>query len=311
MDLRQLTTLVAVADHRTFSAAAKALFTVQSNVSAHIAKLERELGVTLYDRSRGTLTEAGQVVVARARRVQLELEALRADLASLGAEVAGDARLGMISTTARWLLPRLLDALSTCHPGVHLVVISTTTASLLPQLASGSLDAALLALPVDDPDLIVLPLFEEELVLVAPVDHPLAAKPSVTLAEVAAHPLLLEAPGTSLRREIDLAAEAAGVELQAAAEVDGVRLLAAMAIDGHGLALVPTSSLPRTAPSVAKVPVERLPPRVVGLARSRRGLLSTPARAVLDTLQHVLADQEPPAGVRVVTAPPATPVAGP
>ncbi|MEN3273610.1 MAG: hypothetical protein V7636_2371, partial [Actinomycetota bacterium] len=73
MDLRQLAALVAVAETGTFSAAADVLHTVQSNVSTHIARLERELGVTLVDRAAGRLTEEGVAVVARARRVQAEL----------------------------------------------------------------------------------------------------------------------------------------------------------------------------------------------------------------------------------------------
>ena len=76
MDLRQLAALTAVADHHSFSAAARALHTVQSNVSTHVARLERELGATLVDRATGQLTEAGELVVVRARRVQAELEAL-------------------------------------------------------------------------------------------------------------------------------------------------------------------------------------------------------------------------------------------
>ena len=80
MDLRQLTTLVAIADHGSFSAAARALYTVQSNVSGHVARLERELGVTLVDRQRGGLTDEGVIVVDRARRVLHELE----DLAEIG-----------------------------------------------------------------------------------------------------------------------------------------------------------------------------------------------------------------------------------
>ncbi len=77
MDLRQLAALVAIADHGSFSAAAKALFTVQSNVSGHIARLERELGATLVDRQRGGLTDEGVLVVEHARRIQRELDADR------------------------------------------------------------------------------------------------------------------------------------------------------------------------------------------------------------------------------------------
>jgi len=94
MDLRQLAALVAVADEGSFSAAARSLNTVQSNVSTHIARLERELGAVLVDRAGGMLTEEGEVVVERARRIQRELESLRTDVASLLHQVSGQVRLG-------------------------------------------------------------------------------------------------------------------------------------------------------------------------------------------------------------------------
>src|SRR5688572_45257 len=105
MDLRQLAALVAVAETGTFSAAADSLHTVQSNVSTHIARLERELGATLVDRAGGRLTEEGEAVVARARRVQAELAALVADVASVRDEVVGRVRMGLIGTPGPWLVP--------------------------------------------------------------------------------------------------------------------------------------------------------------------------------------------------------------
>src|SRR5256885_14166355 len=105
MDLRQLAALVAVAEHGTFSAAADLLHTVQSNVSTHVARLERELGAALVDRAAGRLTEEGEAVVARARRIQGELAALAADVASMRDEGAGPARVGVIGTIRRWLAP--------------------------------------------------------------------------------------------------------------------------------------------------------------------------------------------------------------
>jgi LysR family hydrogen peroxide-inducible transcriptional activator len=302
MDLRQLASLVAVADHHTFSAAAKALFTVQSNVSAHIARLERELGVTLVDRGHGTLTEAGRVVVARARRIQAELDALRADVASLGAEVAGDVRLGLIPTTARWLLPRLVEVLQERHPKVRLVVTSATTTSLLPQLANGMLDAAVLSLPVDDAELASMPLFDEELVLVVPAHHALAQRDAVRLAEVAEHRLLLQAPGTALRNTLDSAAARSGVKLCAAAEIDGVRLIASLVLDGHGAGIVPITTLPRELSDVRAVAVRDLPRRVVGVVRRRSSQLSTPSHVVLDICQEVLREVDDVVGVHPYAA---------
>src|SRR5438067_6959646 len=185
MDLRQLAALVAIADHGSFSAAAKALFTVQSNVSAHIARLEQEVGATLVDRSRGRLTDEGQLVAARARAIQQELDAIYADLASRGKEVAGEAKLGVIGTTARWLVPQVLNALRAVHPRVRAIVVESPTTALLPQLTAGQLDAAVVNLPVEDPDLVVDPMFAEGMYLVVTTTHPLAAEQSVTLAELA------------------------------------------------------------------------------------------------------------------------------
>src|SRR5690242_16181087 len=162
MDLRQLNALVAVADHGSFSAAARALHTVQSNVSTHVARLETELGTTLVDRSNGALTEAGDVVVARARHVQAELDALASDVASMNAEVTGDVRVGVIGTTARWLVPRLIDEMGAHHPKVHVIVVDATTTSLLPRLESGHLDLAVVNLPVDEPDVATQHLFDED-----------------------------------------------------------------------------------------------------------------------------------------------------
>src|SRR3954452_17015908 len=118
MDLRQLAALVAVAEHGTFSAAADALHTVQSNVSTHVARLERELGTTLVDRTSGVLTDAGEVVVSRARQIQAELEALTSDVASSVGDIAGQVRFGVIGTIGRWLIPVLLADMAEHHPKV-------------------------------------------------------------------------------------------------------------------------------------------------------------------------------------------------
>src|ERR1700730_13150264 len=153
MDLRQLAAIVAVADTGSFSLAADALQTVQSNVSNHVARLEKELGVQLVDRQAGQLTSEGEAVVERARHIAGEVNALVTDLAALRHEVVGVVRLGMIGTTARWLLPRLLERLSEKHPGVHLIVVDSGSATLEPQLASGLLDLSIVTLPVPGADL--------------------------------------------------------------------------------------------------------------------------------------------------------------
>ncbi len=294
MDLRQLNAVAAVAEHGSFSAAARALHTVQSNVSTHVARLEAELGVTLIDRSTGRPTEQGDAVVARARRVSAELEALEADVSSLADEVRGSVRVGIIGTTGRWLLPPLLEAMAVQHPRIHVVAIDATTTSLVPQVAGGAIDLAVINLPVDEAELSVEPLFDEDRILIAPAGHPLADVERVGLAELAAHPLLLEPVGTGFRDMLDAEASRAGLVLQAQAEVDGMRLLASLAITGFGAAVLPTTALPTSRSGAWKqVALDGIPHRSVGLARRRRGLPSAPARATRAALLDVVAAHSP------------------
>ena len=290
MDLRQLAAVVAVAEKGSFSAAADALHTVQSNVSTHVARLERELGALLIDRSAGRLTEEGEAVVARARRIRAELDAIVADVAALRHEVVGTVRLGAIGTTARWLVPSLLAEMDSRHPKVRMFVIEATTTTLEPQLAAGALDLAIVNLPVPAPDIVTEALFDEDLLLVVPSDHRLAGRTRVSMKDIDGEALLLPAPGTSFRKEIDTACSDAGVSVSARAELDGVRLMASLTIEGHGPAILPATALPRwITGNWCAIPVTGLPRRCVGIALRRRGLPAAPARALLDVIRDVVA----------------------
>jgi DNA-binding transcriptional LysR family regulator len=292
MQLRQLAALVAVADHGSFSAAAQALDTVQSNVSSHVARLERELGVQLVDRQAGCqLTDEGRAVIERARRMTAELDALVADVAALRAEVSGTVRVGIIGTTARWLAPRLIAAMAERHPRVHLIVGDATTATLEPQLVDGRIDLAVVNFPPPSADLQAHALFDEDLVLVVPAEDPLARQDEIELAALDGLSLLLPAPGTALRTEIDGAIAAAGITLVPRAEVDGVRLIASLTFDGYGPAILPASAVPeRLQAHWRRVRLRGMPRRRVGVAMRRRVQPGAPVRAVLAVLDELVAD---------------------
>ncbi|HWG74554.1 MAG TPA: LysR family transcriptional regulator [Acidimicrobiales bacterium] len=283
MDLRQLQALVAIADRGSFSAAAAALHTVQSNVSSHVARLEKELGAELVDRQSGRLTEEGQAVVERARRVGAELDALVADVAAMGNDLAGTVRMGMIGTTARWLTPVLLDALRGVHPRVRLVIVEGTSTTLEPAVMSGSLDVAIVNLPAVTAELSSHPLFDEDLVLVVSDDHPLAASGDVVLADLDGMELLMPAPGTQYRQELDDSARRAGIDFVPRAELDGLRLIASLTLGGYGPAILPATGAAEGNEGFVSLPVRGLPRRRVGLV-TRRGRPSAPARAVLELL---------------------------
>jgi DNA-binding transcriptional LysR family regulator len=304
MELRHLQALVGVAETGSFSAAAESLGTVQSNISGHVARLERELGLTLVNRSAGRLTPEGEVVVARAYRVLGELDALTVDLRALRAEVGGTVRAGMIGTVARWLVPRLLGDLAERHPNIRLVISEGTTSGLEPQVSGGRLDFALLSLPVPGRDLSSEPLFAEDLVLVVPAEgDPLGGTRRVTLDDLARFELLLPAPGTPFRSEIDATIVPAGITLRPRAELDGVRLIASLTFEGYGPAILPASAVPlHLRERFRLVLVDGLPRRQVGLAIRSRGLPSASTRAVIEALVDMVGTPERlPEGLHAIT----------
>jgi LysR family hydrogen peroxide-inducible transcriptional activator len=292
MDLRQLNAVLAVSDHGGFTAAARALHTVQSNISAHVARLEHELDATLIDRSTGHLTEEGIVVVERARRIQSELDALVTDVSAVRDEVSGPGRIGLIGTTARWLVPALVETMGSRHPRVGVVVHDATTSALQMQLSSGTIDMAVLSLPTTDSDLATEPLFDEDRLLVVPASHPFHDRERVSLADLDGQPLLLEPHGRPFRAQLEAAFAERGYALVPKAEVDGTRLMASLAFEGYGAAILPASAIPAwLGGDWRRVAVDGLIGRSVGLATRRQGLLSAPARALREVLRQVVTDR--------------------
>lgn len=305
MEIKQLQSLVAISEYGTFSAAAKALATVQSNVSAHIARLEKELGTTLVDRASGTLTDEGEMVLTRARRILHEMEDIDADIHSLGEKATGDCRIGTLGTTARWLMPPLLNSLVRHHPGVRPAIIEGATSALLLRLTSGEIDAAIVHFPILDPTLDVTELFAEELLLLAPKKHVLADRSTISLEELSEYPLLLAPRGTAQRRIIDRAAAGRGVALRSQAEIDGVRLMASLVFEGFGPAIVPASAAPGWLKGeFVRISVPDLPRRVVGWAQRERPRPSRATLAVRDRVIEVVKRHAPrQPGITIDVAP--------
>ena len=294
MDLRQLNHLIAVAEHQSFSAAARALHTVQSNVSTHVAKLEKELGAALIDRHTMQPTAEGRAVLERARRIRTELQAINDDIVSMRHEVAGEVRIGCIGTTGRWMASPLLGRLAERHPALRPVLVDATTTSLTPRVLDGDLDMAIVNTPVVEASLESEPLFDEERIIVAPADHPLADRGTIDVADLAEHPVMLTPRGTTFRDAIDQELAAAGVRLTAAAEVDGLRLLASLAYQGYAPALLPASSVSGYPDgNWSLVHVAGLARRSVGLVRNRRTTPSMPIRAAREVVLDVIREIAP------------------
>jgi LysR family hydrogen peroxide-inducible transcriptional activator len=290
VEIRQLEALVSIAENRTFSSAAEALGTVQSNISNRVARLESDLGTELVSRATGNLTESGVIVVERARRILRELRAIASDVSELNADIRGQVTLGMIGTAGRWIVPLLLENLRLRYTKINLRISEGTNSALEPRLVNGQLDLAVLAWPVMADELSEVDLFTEDLVVIAHRDHPLAhlmgPLPFSTLTE---YDILLPMRGTPIRREIDEAARHAGVEMNAIIELDGLRTIASMTFDGHGPSILPATMLsPHLRANFVALPIENIAKRRVVLASRRFGFPAAPVRAIHALLVDVV-----------------------
>ncbi|MDA8197038.1 MAG: LysR family transcriptional regulator [Actinomycetota bacterium] len=293
IELRQLRALLALEDFKSFSLAANSLATVQSNISAHLARLEETVGATLVDRRTGELTDEGKAVSLRARRLLAELEAIDSDISALRDDVRGRVRVGMIGTVARWFIPPLINEIEHRHPNLKVEVAEGTTTTLENRVLSNAFEFAIMTRPNNTDELLFNAVFEEELVLICDQDSPLAKKTVVSLDDLDSIPLLLPPKGTQFRDQIELIAAQGGVNLIPKAEIDGVRLLASMAFDGFAPTIAPATAIPNFMTSRLGIcKVVGIPRRRVGVARRKRAAHSAAAKTLLALIDEFFTSEE-------------------
>ena len=240
MELRQLRYLDAVARRRSFTRAALDLDLAQSALSQQVGRLERELGVELLRRTtrRVEVTETGELVLARARRALAEADGIRADLDAARGLVRGTLRLGGLPPVGPVHPAGLIVDFTRAHPGLAITVREDVALTLLGELRGGGLD---LVLALVDPDrldgLEGVRLRDEELVLIASHDHPLARARRVPIERLDGEALVTYGTGSALRDAL-LELVPGGRVVAEANEMETLRELTAR---GLGVTLVPRS----------------------------------------------------------------------
>ena len=203
MNLRDLKYLVAVADTHHFGQAAERCFVSQPTLSGQIKKLEEELGVTLFERTKRSVetTYPGEAIIVQARRVLEQADALQQLAQSHQDPLVGPLRMGVIPTLSPYLMPLILHPLQKQYPQVKLALSEEFTDTLLERLGKHEIDAALIATSIDNPDFESMPLFDEPFWLVHPQDHPLSKKKKIVQADLDCTNLLLLAEGHCLAEQ--------------------------------------------------------------------------------------------------------------
>ncbi|MDX8036443.1 LysR family transcriptional regulator [Lentzea sp. BCCO 10_0856] len=286
MELQQMRYVVAVAETGGFTKAAQRCLVVQSALSHQIARLERELGARLFDRTSRSvrLTAAGAAFLPSARQCLDFAERAAAEVAAAVGEVRGRVVVGVIPTVAAVDLPAALKVFRERYPQVRVALRMAPSHELVEQVRHGGLDLAFLGLAPN-----VRPegvrgheLARDEHVAVVAPSHPLAGHAETTLQELAEE-LFVDFPaGSPGRVQADQAFAAAGLQREVAFEVTTAELMAGLIREGLGVAVLPSRYTPRLS-GVVTLPITNGPSRVEHLVWNAAGL--TPAAAAfLDVL---------------------------
>ena len=245
MELRQLRYLVALAEERNFTRAAEREHIAQPALSQQVRRLEQETGLALVERTtrRVALTEAGELLLVRARRILAELDAAQADLQALSGVHTGHVLIGTIHTMGPIDLSLALGAFHQRHPGVELTVLEQSSEELAGLLRVDELDLAFLSVTerVESHGIGLHQLVSEELVAIVPRDHPLGARRRVRMAELADQRFITYREGARLRELLTSAGRAAGFEPQVALESNESQLIRRLVARGLGVAILPRS----------------------------------------------------------------------
>jgi len=298
MTLTELRYIVAVAEKRHFGHAAEACFVSQPTLSVAVKRLEEELGVTLFERSRGeiTLTSAGERVVEQARRALAEANSVKDVARASQDELADPLRLGAIYTIGPYLLPQLIPTINEHAPRMPLLVEENYTAVLSEKLRRGELDVIIIALPFDEPGIVTQAVYDEPFVLLLPSSHPLSLKQAISTEELGDETVLLLGKGHCFRDQVLEACPhcASTAEekpcLQKTLEGASLETIRMMVTSGVGITVLPCTAAGADRYSERLLAIRRFkdahPGRTVALAwRS-----TFPRPRVIEVLQEAIAN---------------------
>jgi LysR family hydrogen peroxide-inducible transcriptional activator len=247
MELHQLRYFCAIVETGSFSRAAQRTNVSQPSLSQQILKLEDELGTRLFDRLGRSvrLTEMGQVLLPRARAVLHELEAARSDVVERKASVSGSICIGVIPTIAPYFLPPILASFSRKRPQAHISVVEEITPLLLERLRAGSMDVAIVAVPlgIRGNEFQSFPLMSEKLYAVLPKQHALAKRRAISLVELQNEPFLLLRDGHCFRETAVAACKRARMNPQVIFESGQFSSILGLVSKGFGVSIVPAMAL--------------------------------------------------------------------
>src|SRR5437764_3250578 len=247
MDLRQLEILQAIAETGSFTACGRKLNVSQSAISRQLLLLEDELGEPLFLRigRQVRMTPAAESLVQLGQRVFLDVRETVGSITDRTRELRGTLRLSGGMTVCLYVFPPLLKHLRRVHPHLDVRLTVAMAGRSVQEIRGGRVDAGLLTLPVEESDLVTVPVLREELLLVTTPTHPLARRRKVAPKDLAGLPFVQFEVGSATRKVIDHFFASQSLEPTVVMDTENVEIIKAMVKTGLGVGIVPYQAVAR------------------------------------------------------------------
>lgn len=293
LNLRDIRALVAVAEAGSFTRAAEKLHLSQPALTVQIRRLEEAVGTRLFDRnSRNVaLTPAGRELLPLLRKSLLDMENVLRDARALGEGERGTVRIACLPTFAASVLPELVIAMKREVPRVAFDVRDVVASTVNALVRNEDVDIGLTGGEISDPMLDVLHAGVDRLVAVCPRTHALAKQKRVALADLARLPLVLTAPGTSVRAVVDAALNETREALEIACEPTYMMTAVAMVRAGLGVTILPeTAREVRAEPGLVVKPIDHAAfVRPIAIVKKRGRTLPAVTERFVKLMQQAVA----------------------
>lgn len=292
MNLTDLRYALAVAQEKHFRKAAQRCFVSQPALSLSIQRLEEELGVKLFERSRNevTVTPAGLLVLEQAQRTLEEANKIKLIAKQHHNPLEGVLKLGVIFTIGPYLLPDLIPLLHEKAPLMPLEVEENTTANLAELLKNGKIDAAIIALPFQLPNIETRALYDEPFAVVTPKNHPLAKQKNIAPHALESEKVLLLASGHCFSNQVVEACPQLHQHTNDVLQGNSLETIRHMVASGLGITVLPQSALVDRYknPLLATIPfTEPAPSRRVAIAWRKSYARTEAIEALVGAITHI------------------------
>lgn len=295
MTITQLIYVLAVSEHKNFTKAAQKTFVTQPTLSMQIQKLEEELDIIIFDRSKKPieLTTIGKKIVEQAKRIVSESDRMQDIVDQEKGFIGGDFRLGIIPTIMPTLLPMFLKTFTKRYPKVNLKIKELTTDEIILRLKAGSLDAAIAATPLDIEDLKERVLYYEPFLGYVPKGHRLFSKKNLTSHDLDINDILLLTDGHCFREQaLNLCKSSSNVVRDKfRLESGSFETLQKLSEEGLGMTLLPflhTIDLSKERLNNLKQFEEPVPAREVALIYNKSELKLQIINAMYDVISGII-----------------------